>query len=187
KLRLFACACCRRIWHLLTDKRLRETVAVAEDHADGNASAEALSVARDAALAVWRASFQAMTGHPPPEVVSLTVTTPSGQPGVIAYLSDQGGSKAPADTPSPQAAATSAASAVHRAAPPPRLLPASACELAAEAVAGGYQGTKLCPVEGATQTLLLRDMIGNPFRPVALDPASRTPTVRALAQTAYDE
>src|SRR5262249_29434874 len=34
---------------------------------------------------------------------------------------------------------------------------------------------------------LLRDIIGNPFRPVALDPAWRTPTVTALATAAYEE
>jgi hypothetical protein len=34
---------------------------------------------------------------------------------------------------------------------------------------------------------LIRDMFGNPFRPVLLDPAWRTATVVALAQAIYDE
>jgi hypothetical protein len=41
--------------------------------------------------------------------------------------------------------------------------------------------------EARHQCAILRDIFGNPFRPVALDPAWLTPTVRALAQAAYDE
>jgi hypothetical protein len=34
---------------------------------------------------------------------------------------------------------------------------------------------------------LLRDLFGNPFRPVALDPGCRTSNVQALAEAAYEE
>jgi hypothetical protein len=37
------------------------------------------------------------------------------------------------------------------------------------------------------QANLLRDILGNPFRPVALEPSLRTPAVAALAQAAYEE
>lgn len=52
KLRLFACACCRRIWHLLDD-RCRATVRLAEQFADGAADREQLEqVCRDAYAAI---------------------------------------------------------------------------------------------------------------------------------------
>jgi hypothetical protein len=35
KLRLFACACCRRVWHLLPDPANRDLVATVEDRPDG--------------------------------------------------------------------------------------------------------------------------------------------------------
>jgi hypothetical protein len=34
---------------------------------------------------------------------------------------------------------------------------------------------------------LLREIVGNPFRPVIFDPSWRTPTINALAQAAYDD
>jgi hypothetical protein len=47
KLRLFAVACCRRISHLLNDKRSREAVEVGEQQADGLVTDESLEGARE--------------------------------------------------------------------------------------------------------------------------------------------
>lgn len=52
KARLFAVACCRRIWHVLSDERLRRGVETLEAFADGCASVEQFSQARQAASEV---------------------------------------------------------------------------------------------------------------------------------------
>src|SRR5262245_26606537 len=45
KLRLFVCACCRRLWHHLTDRHSRKALAIAERYADGEATADKLRFA----------------------------------------------------------------------------------------------------------------------------------------------
>ena len=49
KLRLFAVACCRRVWHLLTSEGSRHSVEAAERQADGLAREEEVAAARFAA------------------------------------------------------------------------------------------------------------------------------------------
>jgi hypothetical protein len=70
KLRLFASACCRRVWHLLTDQRSRVAVEAAERYAEG--------LMDDAALtSVWLIASQmeipgsrANKNHPPPRCIA---------------------------------------------------------------------------------------------------------------------
>ena len=62
----------------------------------------------------------------------------------------------------------------------------SSAEGAARSVAG-YAAQGLGPDEPAEQCRLLREVVGNPYRPVAVGSAWRAPAVLALAQAAYDE
>ena len=55
-LRLFACWCCRQVWHKLSDERIRKVVEVSERFAVGEASEDELEEAKDAA---WNADWSA--------------------------------------------------------------------------------------------------------------------------------
>jgi hypothetical protein len=164
KVRLFGCACCRRIWHLLKDERSRNAVEVAERCADRLATRKEVRLAREAALAaaeirddrgmLKKRDGAAATAH--------RTTLPSDM---------EAGWEASAE------AAQAAASAGYYA------LPASA----RGPIANWYAGIK---AEQREQTLLLRDIVGNPFRPWAIAPAWSSwndSTVVRLAQTIYDE
>jgi Imm-5 like putative immunity protein len=54
KLRLFACTCARRVWHLLEDERSRRAVAVAESYAAGETTLDEVKAAGELAIeATW--------------------------------------------------------------------------------------------------------------------------------------
>jgi hypothetical protein len=141
KLRLFACACCRQVWHLMVDERSRGAVAAAEAVADRPARRAKQAAARAGAQEACRAAAYAHAHR-----------TPAAPAARAAYH-----------------AATTSRHAVYHAA-------------AGAAEAAMYAGQEIDPAE---QAALLRDIIGNPFRPAALDPAWLTRDVVALAQAAY--
>ena len=62
KARLFAAACCRRVWPLMTDERSRSAVAVLERYTEGKATEEELSTAARGAQVV--ADHQKSTASP---------------------------------------------------------------------------------------------------------------------------
>jgi hypothetical protein len=167
KLRLFACACCRRIWQLLADKRFRQAVKVAELYADGQARKAELVAARDeaAVAALKEAEQRAARGEFPAHYAQ-------GQASLHPALC--------VARPGPRTS---------------RLFEWTADRAAATvAKAAGYWGRiTFYPGWGdemAAQISLLREVFGNPFRPVTLDPAWlswKDATVVKLAQAVYDE
>lgn len=64
KFRLFACACCRQVWHLLTDERSRKAVEVAERYADRLATEEEFLSGIQGALDEWVANPSIYAGSP---------------------------------------------------------------------------------------------------------------------------
>jgi hypothetical protein len=173
RLRLFVCACCRRIWGLLSDARSRKAVEVAELFADQLADDGELASANRDADDAWKALSL-------DEEESLTASS-------WAYALDVAADAA-SFVGQPEADMTGgafdrAAAAVGHAAAAARWGDDGGVEWAAH----DHFDRDACDLELAAQCVLIRDLYGNPFRPVRIDPAWRTSTVVALARVAYEE
>jgi hypothetical protein len=150
KCRLLACACCRRIWHLMTDARVREAVEIAERLADGLATQRQ----RKAAYALMH------------EIRS-------------------------AADPATDYRAFSSAMCAHFALSPAANRQAAIMNSAGDtANAVGY-AVEHCDgrskeAEHVAQSDLVRDLFGNPYRPVVLDSTWRTDTVLSFAKQMYE-
>jgi hypothetical protein len=154
KVRLFAVACARQVWHLMWSKRTRAAVEVAERFADGLASAQEMALASRKAEPLR--------------------VSPPGKRGQAAYQAAWAGHCVCWDD-SGNCASWTAASA----------------EQAVSWNAGEIPwGDGRTTAEGAQRAVLcnlLRDVIGDPFRGVTIEPAWLVPVVRQLAQAIYDE
>ena len=138
KVRLWACACVRQVWHLLGDKRSVAAVEIAERYADGLAAVTSLTAARAAAReAAWNAARNAALDSA--WAAAWTVA------GIAVW-----------------AAAWNAALDSAR---------ATAWDVA-QAAAGDGAGeaawNAAWDVARKRQCILLREIIGNPWRPVTL-------------------
>jgi hypothetical protein len=141
KLRLFACACCRRILDLIPEPRYRAAVEASERFADGLCNRSELQLAR----------LDALEAHPggdsnstPGEFAAASVTRYRIVPRWIGWLTRR----------------------------------------------ASQQLRRTEEEEGANQAGMLREMVGNPFVPLVLDPLwSRwnDGAIVRLAQNLYEE
>jgi hypothetical protein len=161
KFRLLVCACCRHIWHLLTFPGSRELVELGEKYADGFVTRERLEAASDQLESVlaplWKNNKERSDLWP-----SLAATWVAYFDGRRNHGNSEGAGYMLRDVP-------------------------EAVICAEKPIAGQDGGTdRIRQREERVLVALIRDIFGNPFRPAALDPAWRTPTVVALARQMYE-
>lgn len=157
KLRLLAVACGRRIWHLLPDKHSRRAIQAAEAYADGLMSVEERQSTWDAAFQVLLRSLSALS----PDSTSTGRSHPLTGDEIAAWAASR---------------------AIHRSCN----VTSQTWQQVRDAVLM-IEGTSAAKTEAKAMASLLREIFGNPFRCVAVDPAWRTSTVICLAETIYDE
>jgi hypothetical protein len=163
KLRLFACGCARRIWHLLSDERSRTAVEIAERHADSLADGSQLVRACEDA---FEANRDVRTTEPQSDAADMAACVACD-----AAWSDQDLRTSPTgdEFSGVVDAAHCTASAIAYAAYDAARDPSRARKAEEKAIAN-----------------LVRDIFGNPFRPITFSPEWRTDTAVALARTMYE-
>jgi hypothetical protein len=173
KLRLWACACCRRTWHLLVEKCSRTSVEVAELFADGEATTEELIAAREAATAGL--IFEATPDVP----------ESAGWQEAAYAASDAADVRLADDQYELIYRTTTAVSAV-AAAKDPWL--SEHWDTTREYQDRYEKFTEAIEAaEKRVQAQLVREIVGNPFRTASADATWLTPPVVALARAAYEE
>ena len=174
KLFLFALACCRAIWPLLPQAEMRHGVEVAERFAEGKATADDLDAADwrlEGALYGGVGYYANRPEVKPPQEMARWVEDLQALPTEQLVAMAWGGHE---DLPTDFLGLLKDAG--HFA---DHVLVMNSCEPHSPTLA--WYSRFLNP-------LLLRDIFGNPFRPVTtVNPAWRTATVVSLAQAIYEK
>jgi hypothetical protein len=197
KLRLFGCACCRRIWHLLPDEGCKEAIKRAESYAEGSIlereRREALGPALESYIYSAAAAEVALAGTWNPLDCLAAEHDADQYEGMFAWACEEA-RRSPLDACEAWVAREAAQAAYYTLVVDDACMP-SASYHAAYAVAFFYgeDGWEAyCKRGGASaetsaQRRIFRDIFGNPFRPLSINPSWLTPTVLNLTQPAYDE
>ncbi|HEY1191931.1 MAG TPA: hypothetical protein VGE74_30150, partial [Gemmata sp.] len=156
RLRLFACACARGVWHLLRQPGSRQGLYSAELYADGQTTTRELATAGRQAKAAVAAEYPNFEARSRVHGEAAQAARHAAAP---RY--DDGNHPSVAHA----AIAASRAWALER----------------GESFDGEHQRQRQAVHAG-----WLRDIFGNPFRPITLSPAWRTDTARALARQMYE-
>jgi hypothetical protein len=197
---LFGAACCRRLWQLLPDERSQRAVEVTERYADGLASAEELQTARanaEAARERWLEHYRQTRAESEFERAAMAAMFLASKRPILGAEMVAHAAAAAAGTTARAGARLQVVSewGTSLAAVPPELAPATWQALSLPAwfavqaeEAQENQARAACHAAARRhQSDLLREIVGNPFRPPKLDAGCLSPACRGIARAVHEE